>query len=113
MLNESSMSKACMDDLYAIAKDSDNDKEVDKPMKTVPRNLTPVTIMVVDIISLVRSRALLRVLLDSGSTTTLINKRCLPRNCKPWEIASSRKVNTLVETYTSTEVVVGTMRVTN
>ena len=43
-------------------------------------NLTPVTIMVVDTIGTVKSRRLLKVLLDSGSTTTLINKICLPRN---------------------------------
>jgi hypothetical protein len=45
------------------------------------------------------------VLLDSGSATTLINKRCLPRNCKGIA-SSSRKVNTLAGTYTSTEVVI-------
>ncbi len=106
MLNESSMLEACMDEGHAIAEVSDNDKEVVKPKKTVPQNLTPVTIMVVDTISSVRSRTLLRVLLDSGSTTTLINKRCLPRNCKPQEIASSRRVNTLAGTYTSTEVAI-------
>jgi hypothetical protein len=72
----------------------------------VPQNLTPLMIMVVDTISSVRSRTLLRVLLDSGSTTTLINKRCLPRNCKLQEKASSRKVNILAGTYTSTEVVI-------
>jgi hypothetical protein len=49
------------DEVYAIAEDSDNDKEVDKPKKTVPQNLTPVTIMVVDTISSVRSKTLLRV----------------------------------------------------
>jgi hypothetical protein len=106
ILNESSMLETCTDEVYAIAEDSDNDKEGDKPKKTVPQNLIPVTIMVVDTISSVRSRTPLRVLLDSGSTTTLINKRCLPRNCKPQEIASSRKVNTLAGTYTSTEVVI-------
>jgi hypothetical protein len=37
------------------------------------RNLTPVTIMVADTIGTVKSRRLLKVLLDSGSTTTLIN----------------------------------------
>jgi hypothetical protein len=46
-------------------------------------------------------------LLDSGSTTTLFNKRCLPRHCKPNdEISSSRQVNTLAGTYASTEVVI-------
>ncbi len=92
--------------MYAIAEVSDNDKEVDKPKKTGPKNLAPVMIMVVDTIFSVRSRTPLRALLDSGSTTTLTNKRCLPRNCKPREIASSRKVNTLAGTYTSTEVVI-------
>ncbi len=38
--------------------------------------------------------------------TTLINKRCLPRHCKPHEISSSRQVNTIAGTYTSTEVVI-------
>jgi hypothetical protein len=103
MPNESSMLETCMDEVYAIAQVSDNDKEVDKPKKTVSQNLTPVRIMVVDIIPSVRSRTLLRVLLDSGSTTTLINKRCLPRNCMPQKIASSRIVNTLAG---STKVVI-------
>ncbi len=37
---------------------------------------------------------------------TMINKKCLPRNCKPCKIASSRQINTLAGTYTSTEVVI-------
>jgi hypothetical protein len=68
MLNE------CTDEVHAISEDNGSDKEVDKPKKNVPQKLTPVTIMVVDTISSVRPRRLLRVLLDSGSTTTLINK---------------------------------------
>jgi hypothetical protein len=68
------MLETCTDQVYAIAEDNDSDKEVDKPKKTVPQNLTPVTMMVVDTISSVSSRTLLRVLVDSGSTTTLIDK---------------------------------------
>ena len=66
-----------------------------KPTK-IPqsRNLTPVTIMVADTIGTVKSRRLLKVLLDSGSTTTLINKRCLPRKCLPCKTPQSRMVNT-------------------
>ncbi len=94
------------DELYAISEDNGSDKEVDKPKKTVPQNFTPVTIMVVDTISSVRLRRLLRMLLDSGSTTTLINKKCLPRHCKPCKISSSRKMNTLAGTYTSTKIVI-------
>jgi hypothetical protein len=78
MPNESSMLKTCTDEVYAIAKVSDNDKEVDKPKKTVPQNLTPVMIMVMDTISSVRPRTLMRVLLDSGSIRALINKDAYP-----------------------------------
>ena len=70
------------------------------------RNLTPVTIMVVDTIGTVRSRRLLKVLLDSGSTTTLINKKCLPRKCRPCPISQSRMVNTLTGSYQSSTMVV-------
>jgi hypothetical protein len=48
MPDESSMLETCMDEVYAIAEVSDKDKEVDKPKKTVPQNLSPVMIMVVD-----------------------------------------------------------------
>jgi hypothetical protein len=106
MRNKSSMLETCTDEVYAISEDNGSDKEVDRPKQTVPQNLTPVRIMVVDTVSSVRSRTRLRVLLVLESTTTLINNRCLPRNCKPGEIASSRKVNTLAGTYTSTEVVI-------
>ena len=70
------------------------------------QRLAPVTIMVVDTISTVKSRKLLRVLFDTGSTMTLINKRCLPKHCKPCEIKVTRKVNTLSGSYDSTEMVV-------
>ena len=70
------------------------------------RNLTPVTIMVADTIGTVKSRRLLKVLLDSGSTTTLINKRCLPRKCQPSKTSQSRMVNTLAGNYQSSAMVV-------
>ena len=69
-------------------------------------NLTPVTIMVVDTIGTVKSRRLLKVLLDSGSTTTLINKRCLPRKCQSCKIAQNRVVNILAGFYQSSAMVV-------
>jgi hypothetical protein len=53
-----------------------------KSNKNSPKQLTPVTIMVIDTISSVKSRILLKVLLDSGSTKTMINRKCLPRNCR-------------------------------
>jgi len=70
------------------------------------RNFTPVTIMVVDTIGTIKSRRLLKVLLDSGSTATLINKRCLPRKCQPYKTSQVRMVNTVAGSYQSTAVVV-------
>jgi hypothetical protein len=62
--------------------------------------------MVVDTIGTVKSRQLLKILLDSGSTTTLINERCLPRKCQPCQISQSRTVNTLAGAYRSSAMVV-------
>ena len=92
--------------VYAMSEHKNSTQKMDKPTKVVPNNLTPVTIMVVDTISSVRSRILLKVLMDSGSTLTMINKRCLPRHCKPCKITNSKQINTLAGTYTSSEVVV-------
>jgi hypothetical protein len=96
----------CTEEVYAIYKDNGSNREVDKPKKTVPQNLTAVMILVVETISSVRLRTLLKVLLDSGSTTKLFDKKCLLRHCKPCKISSSRKVSTLAGTYTSTEIVI-------
>jgi len=82
-------------------------EEMDKLRKAVPSKITPVTIMVVDTISSNKSRILLKVLLDSsGSTTTMINRKCLPRSCKPCKISGSRQINTLAGISTSTDVVI-------
>ncbi len=68
-------------------------KEINSASSTSPtRNLTPVTIMVADTIVTVWSRWLLKILLDSGSTTTLINKKCLPRKCQVCPISQNRMV---------------------
>jgi hypothetical protein len=49
---------------------------------------------------------MLKVLLDSGSTTTMINQKCLPRHCQPCNISNSRKISTLAGSYISSEMVV-------
>jgi hypothetical protein len=74
--------------------------------KNIPKQLTPVTIMVVDTISSVESKMLLKFFLDSGLTTTMINRKCLPRNCQACKISNSRKISTLAGSYTSSEMVV-------
>jgi hypothetical protein len=63
-----------------------------KSNKNSPKQLTPMTIMMVDTISSVKSRILLKVLLDSGSTTTMINRKCLPRNCQTYKNSKIRKI---------------------
>jgi hypothetical protein len=44
--------------------------------------------------------------LDSGSTTTLVNKKCLPKKCRPCQISQSRRVNTLAGSYQLSAMVV-------
>jgi hypothetical protein len=58
------------------------------------KQLTPLSIMVVDTISAVWSRTLLQVLFDSGSSSTFISKKCLPRHSKMRSIQSRHTINT-------------------
>ena len=76
--NELHICKTDSEETYAIYKDNGSNNKVEQTKKVVPQKLTPVTILVVGTISSVRSRRLLKVLLDSGSTTTLINKNAYP-----------------------------------
>jgi hypothetical protein len=62
-----------------------------KSNKNSPKQLTPVTIMVVDTISSVKSRILLKVLLDSGSTTTMINRNSFLEIAKHAKFLKVRK----------------------
>ncbi len=62
--------------------------------------------MVADSIGAIRSRKLLKVSLDSGSPTTLINKNYLPKKCRPCQISQSRMVNTLADSYRLSAMVV-------
>ncbi len=73
-----------VEDTYAISQENSEEQGIINKINVLPNqsNLTPITIMVVDTISAVKSRRLLKVLLDSGSTMTVINKKCLPKNCK-------------------------------
>jgi hypothetical protein len=86
--------------------DSKKRKRNSFPDSPQNRNPTPVTIMIADSIGAARSRKLLKVLLDSGFTTTLINKKCLPKKCKPCQISQSRMVYTLAGFYQSSAMVV-------
>jgi hypothetical protein len=67
------------DDVYTNLEQITAKEARDINMNTLTQ-LSPVTIMVVDTISSVKSRILLKMLLDSDSITTMIIRKCLPRN---------------------------------
>jgi len=73
-----------VEDAYAISEENIDEHGTISKINVLPSQtkLTPITIMVVDTISAVKSRRLLKVLLDSGSTTTLINKNAYLRIAK-------------------------------
>jgi hypothetical protein len=106
MLNASSMLETCTDEVYAISEDNGSDKEVDKPTKNVPQNLTPVTIMVVDTISSIRSIRLLKFYWILDPLQLLSVRNVYPKSVDhakylrlPCQISQSRIVNKLTGLY--------------
>ena len=91
--------------LEANLKANDNSKKVVAKMPSKKR-LTPLSIMVCDTISAVRSCTILKVLFDPGSTVTFISRKCLPRHCKPCPVTKSRSVNTVAGSCTASKMVV-------
>ncbi len=85
------------------ANDSPKDIVATLPSK---KRLTPLSIMECDTISEVRSRTLLKVLFNPGSTVTFISRKCLPRHCKPCPVAKSCSKNTLAGSCTASNMVV-------
>ncbi len=106
--NKLEVTNNIVEDAYAISEENSNEQGTINKINVLPSktNLAPITIMVVDTMSAVKSRRLLKVLLHSGSTTTLINRKCLPKNCKTCKISQSRMVNTLAGSYSTSEMVV-------
>ena len=78
----------------------------DRKFVVAQKNQTPVTIFTASTICSFKSRRLSRILLDSGSTCSLIKRSCLPRNCQTKTISKSMKVSTLAGKLSSQEVVV-------
>ena len=74
--NKMKVTNYIVEDSYAISEGNSDEQGTINKINVLPSrtNLAPITIMVVDTISAVKSRRLLKVLLDSGSTMTLINK---------------------------------------
>ena len=77
------------------------------PKSGTPRDssLTPISIMVVNTMGLKKSRALLKVLFDPGSTKTLISRKALPRGAKLIPLQQAKKVTTLAGSMQTSELV--------
>ncbi len=94
---------------YPLSEDNGKTGEViESPPSQLPskKHLTPTSIAVVNTISLVRSRTLLKILFDPGSTSTLISCKCLPRHCKPCAITNEHQIYTLAGMCSVKEMVV-------
>ena len=70
---------------------------VPTPKGGTPRNqsLMPITIAMVKTIGTLKSRVLLKCLLDTGSSTTMIHRRALPTKIMPVPLKQTKSVNTL------------------
>ena len=79
-----------------------------KILKNAPTGETPVTILTANTIGLAKSRRLLRVLLDSGSTVSMIKRSCIPKQAVLTELGETKSVRTLAGKLKSQQVV--TMR---
>ncbi len=101
---------------YPLSEDNCKTSEViESPPIKLPskKHLTPTSIAVLDTISSVRSRTLLKVLFDPGLTSTLISHKCLPRHCKPCTITNKCQIHTLARTcYMKQMVIVRKIRLT-
>ena len=71
----------------------------------LPDDMTPITIMLCKTIGLLPSSRLLRVLLDTGTTKTMIHRRVLPKDIQPRKLSHAKPVSTLAGTVSVTDTV--------
>ena len=90
-----SAGNASLDTLDVYQLDADECYYNYRGPKVLPKNECPATICTADTIGLVRSRKLLRVLLDSGSSACLIKRSALPKGIIPKELATAKSFKTL------------------
>ena len=73
--------------------------------KIVPRNECPTTICTVDTVGGVRSRRLLRVLLDSGANCCLIKRSAIPNGVPEKNLSQAKSVRTIAGKLTTSSIV--------
>ena len=77
------------------------------PKNGTPRDLslTPISIMVTDTIGLIKSRRLMKILFDPGSTRTLIRADVIPTKAKPVELKNKKQIKTISGTMNASSMV--------
>ena len=78
---------------------------ISKSKRSTDASLTPITIGVADTIGISKSKNLLKVLLDPGSTKTLISKKVIPRNASPANLQKRTRIRTIAGTMTAQNMV--------
>ena len=94
-----------LDTLAAYQLDADETEYSYRGPKVLYRNETPATICTANTIGLIRSRKLLRVLLDSGSNACLINRSALPKGIIPKELSNKKSFRTLAGKLSASQMV--------
>ena len=89
---------------YAIPTPKSDQPEAKRRRIVGTETLTPVTILVAGTVGCCKSQRVLRALIDSGSSRTLISKRAVPRNAQPKRI-NSKRFNTLAGQMTASKLV--------
>lgn len=90
-------------EIYNIT--DDIEYSIPVPKMTKSRMETPATICTIDTINSLRSRRLLKVLLDSGSRKTLINRSVLPKNTVTKKLQKGQTLKTLAGKVAACEMV--------
>ena len=80
---------------------------VPTPKGGTPRNqsLTPIMIAMIKTIGTLKSKVLLKCLLDTGSSTTMIHRCALPRKITPVPLKQSKTVTSLADEMTAKDMV--------
>jgi hypothetical protein len=95
---------------YPLSKGNHKTSEVIESQPIKLPNIEHLTLtsiaVLIDIISSVRSRTLLKSVLYPRSTSTLICCKCLPRHCKPSAITNKHQIHTLAGTCSAKQMVV-------
>jgi hypothetical protein len=104
-LDNTSVGNASLETLKVYQLEADEMEINYRGPKILPKNETPATICTANTIGLLRSRKLLRVLLDSGSNACLIKRSALPKGIIPKDLTDKKSFTTLAGTLSAKQMV--------